>query len=155
MRYKISNARDAQGLLKAFNARCEAVVKAAVGEFAGNVIYATPLDTTRLASNWQITMGAPASGEVSGAWMSSGSKGGSIFAGYGTWRSATSNAVKSLQDYRADTTVKIFLTNNVPYAEEVEFYGGTMLKRKNTPRPAMMVRANLGEWSNMVKRALG
>jgi hypothetical protein len=72
-----------------------------VGIF-GSVIKMTPVDTGRAKGNWQCTIGSPASGTVE----TSGED------------AAMSAMMQAVPDYAGK---KVFLTNNLPYIQKLEY----------------------------------
>ena len=100
--------------------------KIIVFDLFGSVIQDTPVDEGRLAGNWQITDGHPASGTLDE--LDKGAK-----------RSKTKTKIKShLRGLKSGEDFKIFLTNNLHYANRIE-YGGW----SHTKAPKGMVRINL------------
>lgn len=94
----------------------EEAARGTIIELFRAVIQDTPVDTGRLAGNWQTTASAPAAGEV--------------------------NRGKGAAEAEATLTVKkpgvYWLTNNLPYAQRIEFDGHSSVKA-----PQGMVRINL------------
>lgn len=101
----------AQGMQAGMDAAVKSIVEAGIETIADQ----TPVDTTRAVSNWQTTIGSPASGEVPP--VVPGSKGG-------TGASAARSAVKA----RARAAVSglkgaksVYITNVVPYIGVLEY----------------------------------
>lgn len=151
MRLEIRSISDMGKAVNAFRKRSDEIVKAAVGELVHEVILSTPIDTTRLVSNWQVTLDAPAQGEVAGAWFATGAKAEGVTGEHAAWTAATSNATRALDRLRVKDTQSVWITNNVPYANDVEFYGSS--KGYSVAGPAMMVRGPIQDWGKMVERA--
>lgn len=108
------------------------------------VILATPVDTGRLRINWQASGNTPASGEVNGA-DKLGSK-------------SISDAKKFVSN--AIEWENFTLTNNLTYAETIE-YGGytgggpnTTVDGYSTQAPAGMVRVNVTRFQRLINEAL-
>lgn len=106
--------------------RADKVRRASILELFSLVIDATPVDTGRLRGNWQTSINSPA-------------------------RSTT------LRDDKAGTAAKaealanlgslvdvVFMTNNLPYAERIEY------EDYSAQAPGGMVRKNTIRWPNIV-----
>ena len=87
------------------------------------MIDATPVDTTRAVSNWQVTKGGPAKGEtppiVKGSVKGSGAQ--------AARNVAKNRAAGKLTGYKSAKTV--WITNNVPYISVLEY--GAAKQRPN------------------------
>jgi hypothetical protein len=80
--------------------RCALAVDAAV-------VLATPVDTGRARSNWQVEVGSPASGTIDSGF----DKGGG---------SAISQGKDAIESYKGESNkAGIFITNNLPYIERL------------------------------------
>jgi hypothetical protein len=127
-------------------------VRGAMALLAEEAISETPVDTSRLVTNWQISVGSLRVKEVTVVYLAPGSKGGgaSTFA-FG--EAATAAARNAAMDIKM-TTRKVYLANNTPYAYAVEFYGSTAaMEGKMMGQPAAMLRGAIGDWDKMVERA--
>jgi len=89
------------------------------------VILRTPVDTGRLRGNWQCTLNAAASGTVEG-----------------TGRKALNGAKRTTD--KAKVTDSIYLTNNLPYAQKIE-YGSSQ------QAPRGMVRVTVADFDRLVQ----
>lgn len=107
------------------------------------VILATPVDTGRLRMNWQASGDSPASGNASGTDTSGGLA-----------IRNTINFVTNSPNWKVFT-----LTNNLPYAQKIE-YGGYPGNGPNTTggyskqAPAGMVRINVSRFQRLINDAL-
>lgn len=84
----------------------------------------------RLKGNWQVSQGAPATGVLETTDASGAKTIANIAAGLGGWGSAT------------------FLTNNLPYAEPIEFDGWS------SQAPAGMVRVSMSRINQIAATAI-
>lgn len=101
----------AKGIEAGMDAAVKAVVEAGVEVIADQ----TPVDTTRAVSNWQVTIGGPAGGEVPP--HVPGSVGGS---GASAARSVTkSRGRTAMAAYKGAKAA--YITNNVPYIGVLEY----------------------------------
>lgn len=87
------------------------------------VVYDTPVLEGTLRGNWQLTKGQPASGVVQVNGRTSGAK-------------IMPHIISGIEGSKFGDTV--YLTNNLPYAYPIEFYGHSKVKA-----PAGMVRKNV------------
>lgn len=94
------------------------------------VIRRTPVDTGRLKGNWQTTTTMPATGTLETTDKSGGKAIAAIAAGMGGWGSTT------------------YLTNNLPYAQRIEYDGWSYTKA-----PVGMVRVSLARINSIVAKA--
>lgn len=94
------------------------------------VIMRTPVDTGRLKGNWQASVGAPATVTLEATDKGGGKTIGSMAAAIGGWGSTT------------------YLTNNLPYAQRIEFDGWS-----HTKAPAGMVRPAFARIQAIVRAA--
>lgn len=107
----------------------EQVARATIIDLFTAIIYDTPVDTGRLQGNWQTTIGQPAVGELD--------------------RNGPAGATVEILTTVREPDV-YFFTNNLPYAERIEFDGWS-----HTKAPAGMVRINIDKTAaNLNKRAL-
>jgi len=143
--------------LKRFEAksmeRAQAAKRKIVFDLFSAIIRDTPVDTGRLAGNWQTTSGAPATGEIP--------------------RRGRSLAMAAIEKGIRPMDVTTYLSNNLPYAEVVE-YGlypdpvqrGTWVKGKphghyevrsvagySKKAPAGMVRRNVVRFQEIAEKA--
>ena len=81
----------------------------------------TPVDTSKLVSNWIITFGSPKRGIIPAHAVG---KKGSTSAISGSI--AKNLAFSKLENRKPGT--RIYITNNVPYLDEVNRYGGYILE---------------------------
>lgn len=101
----------AKGVQEGMDAAVKSVVEAGLDVIADQ----TPVDTTRAVSNWQVTVGGPANGEVSP--HVPGSVGGS---GASAARSITKGRGKAaMAAYKGAKAA--YITNNVPYISVLEY----------------------------------
>lgn len=71
------------------------------------VLQLTPVDTGRAVGNWQVTVGSPASGELSNVFGTAGGARGAAE------QFATARAIRGLSGLRPGQS--IWITNNLPY----------------------------------------
>lgn len=136
-------AADVSRIAKKMNQTAENVARAVIIEVMASTIEDTPVGNPdlwknpapkgyvggRLKGNWQTTVGAPAVGEVSEPDKSGGRTIAKVHA-----------KVRNPNLY--------FLTNNLPYAERVEFYGWSKrakagMLRKNVRRVHEILRRKI------------
>lgn len=91
-----------------------------------SVIQDTPVDTGRLKGNWQVSTGAPITGTVTTTDRTGSVTIASMSTAIGGWGDIT------------------FMTNNLPYAEPIE-YG-----HSHTKAPEGMVRKNMARIQHIV-----
>lgn len=100
-----------EGIEAGMDAAVKSIVEAGVETMADH----TPVDTTRAVSNWQVTISAPAGGEVTP--HVPGSVGGS---GASAARAITkTRARNAIAGYKGAKTA--YITNNVPYISVLEY----------------------------------
>ena len=122
----------------------EKVARAVSIKLFSAVILATPVDTGRLRMNWQASGATPVTGELAGTDKSGASA-----------RRSVTQFVTTSAEWEQFT-----LSNNLPYAETVEFggYAGggpkTTPDRYSTQAPAGMVRVNTARFQALIDRAL-
>lgn len=102
------------------------VRRASVLELFKLVIFATPVDTGRLRGNWQTTINSPASAAIG-----RDDPGGAA---------AMAEAVANL----GSLTDVVWFTNNLPYAERIEYDGWSR------QAPEGMVRRHVASWKRIV-----
>lgn len=102
------------------------VRRASVLELFKLVIFATPVDTGRLRGNWQTTINSPASAAIG-----RDDPGGAA---------AMAEAVANL----GSLTDVVWFTNNLPYAERIEYDGWSK------QAPEGMVRRHVASWKRIV-----
>lgn len=102
------------------------VRRASVLELFKLVIFATPVDTGRLRGNWQTTINSPASAAIG-----RNDPGGAA---------AMAEAVANL----GSLTDVVWFTNNLPYAERIEYDGWSK------QAPEGMVRRHVASWKRIV-----
>ncbi|UYA98770.1 hypothetical protein P9A53_gp26 [Xanthomonas phage vB_Xar_IVIA-DoCa6] len=106
--------------------KVDKVRRASVLELFKLVIFSTPVDTGRLRGNWQTTINSPASAAIDRLDMGGGA--------------AMAEAVANL----GSLTDVIWFTNNLPYAERIEYDGWSK------QAPEGMVRRHLASWKRIV-----
>lgn len=94
------------------------------------VILDTPVDTGRLRGNWQMTEEVPASGNLDTTDKSGGT----------TVQKSTAGIVATTGNN------PVFLTNNLAYAERIEFEGWS-----HTKAPQGMVRKNVVRFNGLIR----
>ena len=104
----------------------------------GSVIEDTPVLEGRLRGNWFPTLGQPSEG------MDNDFKGGED--------AATAHSVdrvgEFLAEFRSEKDFVVFLTNNLPYANRIEYEGHSSVKA-----PAGMVRKNVNRITEILDKA--
>lgn len=113
------------------NLKCDKAIRAIGLQLFGAIIKDTPVDTGRLRGNWQTTIGSPASG----SFPSSTDKNGSI-----------SGAAMKAKVSQYKVGQKLFLTNNLPYAQAIE-------DGHSKQRPYGMVKTNVAIFKAIVARS--
>ncbi len=106
------------------------VVRAITFGLFREVIQRTPVDTGRLKGNWQATQGAPAMGSMVLTDKDGSSTIARMAGGIGGWGSVT------------------YLTNNLAYAQRIEFDGWS-----HTKAPAGMARVSMQRIQSIVRDA--
>lgn len=107
--------------------RVDKVRRASILELFSLVIDETPVDTGRLRGNWQTSLNSPIMGTTDRL-----DRGG--------------NAAKAEALANLGALVDIvFMSNNLPYAERIEYEG------YSRQAPAGMVRKNVARWPRIVK----
>lgn len=121
----MSFSTDMTKIAARLQSNIEEAARGTIIELFRAVIQDTPVDTGRLAGNWQTTVSTPAAGEV--------------------------NRNKGAAEAEATLTVKkpgvYWLTNNLPYAQRIEFDGHSSVKA-----PQGMVRINLRRVAAILNR---
>jgi hypothetical protein len=108
--------------------KMDQVVRKVALELFTRIIYKTPVDTGRARSNWQVSIGTPASGTVE-----IDDKSGNATVSQATAKSA---------GFKAGDT--IYLANNLPYIRRLE-------EGYSRQAPAGMVTLTVQEFSAVVK----
>jgi len=109
-------AADVSRIARRMGVRAEEVVAEVIKELYGSTVKDTPVDTSRLQGNWQLTMNVPAAGNLER--FGADGPAGEIQGGVGA-------------------PGLYYLTNNLPYAERIEMDGWS-----HTKAPQGMVRIN-------------
>lgn len=104
--------------------KVDKVRRASILELFRLVIYATPVDTGRLRGNWQTTINSPASRELD--------------------RESADAAMAEAVANLGSLVDVVWLTNNLPYAEAIE-YG------HSKQAPEGMVRRHVAMWRRIVE----
>tara|TARA_R100001440_G_C2521804_1_gene118953 strand:- start:1760 stop:2191 length:432 start_codon:yes stop_codon:yes gene_type:complete len=124
----------------------EKVVRGTVLGMFSRIVKRSPVDTGRFRGNWQITIDAPATGQL-GA-----DKGGGRAI-------AAATSVAQGQRFPANA---YFITNNMPYGEKLEFGGYPTAPKNPTGKtqggfsaqaPSGMVRVSIAEFEKVIKEA--
>jgi len=106
--------------------RLEFVARGVILDLFANIIFDTPVDTGRLQGNWQTSVGSPTSTPLD-----------------------RKNAAVTILEVQS--TVKgpdlYYFTNNLPYAERIEFDGWS-----HTKAPAGMVRINIDKTEQLLNK---
>lgn len=108
--------------------RVDQVRRASALELFSLVIDATPVDTGRLRGNWQVSINSPVTSETSRLDKSGGLAKAEALANLG-----------SLVDI-------VYMTNNLPYVEAIEFDG------HSAQAPSGMFRLSVMRWEEIVKK---
>ena len=126
----MSFASDVQRFSVKAEKAVDKTVRAITFALFREVIQRTPVDTGRLKGNWQTTVNAPATTVLTRDDVIGGRAISEIVSNGGGWGSKT------------------FLTNNLPYAERIEFDGWS-----HTKAPAGMVRVSFARITAIVGKA--
>lgn len=125
-------AIDISKFSKKFGINANTAARKIILDIQRDTMLATPVDTGMLRSSWFVGIGAEPSGQAAAPDMGA---------------SAMSGAVSTLGSFKWGNTV--YLTNNLPYANRIEFEGWS-----HTKAPAGMLRitvaryqAQIGRWS--------
>jgi len=108
------------------------VTNKSVLDLFSKVVMDTPVDKGHLRGNWQVSIGSPDNSEIEGV-----DKGG---------QETISRANRVLFDDQ--TSHPVYIQNNVPYAEKIE-YGGSPVKA-----PRGMLRRNLTLMNTYIRNAI-
>lgn len=111
------------------NQRMDKLVRGTLIGMTSKIIERSPVDTGRFRANWQLSIGYPAVTEVSGT-DKSGAK-------------AKRNAAQTINSTKVGRI--FYLTNNLPYAEMLEFGWSKQA-------PFGMVRRTLAEYRKIFER---
>ena len=126
----MSFAREVALFAKKAEASTDKAVRAITFSLFREVVQRTPVDTGRLKGNWQVSQGAPAAGTTESTDASGGNTIAAIAGGIGGLGSVT------------------FLTNNLPYAQRIEYDGWSKFKS-----PQGMVRVSFARIDSIVAQA--
>ncbi|MBT2333622.1 HK97 gp10 family phage protein [Variovorax paradoxus] len=118
---------------KKAGANADLVVKKVAIDILARVVMRSPVDTGRFRGNWQLTVGAPASGN-----LATEDKGGASTVNAGT---------AALASFQVGPT--IFITNNLPYGPRLEYEG------YSKQAPSGMVRVTVSEFEGLIRKAIG
>ena len=119
-------SREVTLFAKKAESSTDKAVRAITFSLFREVVQRTPVDTGRLKGNWQVSQGAPATGTTE----TSSDPTAAIAGGIGGLGSTT------------------FLTNNLPYAQRIEYDGWSSVKA-----PAGMVRVSFARINTIVAQA--
>lgn len=109
--------------------------RAVIMELFGSVVRDTPVLTGRLRSNWQTSVGAPALGTVE-------PRGGTA---PNVVPSEIMTEIMAASGESRGKDVPVYLRNNLPYAERIEFDGWS-----HTKAPAGMMRKNVARIGRII-----
>lgn len=126
----MSFAKQVERFCQKAQGKADKTVRAITFALFREVIMRTPVDTGRLKANWQVSIGAPASGTVEAVDKSGSRTIANMAAGMGGWGTYTA------------------LTNNLPYAYRIEFDGWS-----HTKAPQGMVRVSMARIESIVRKA--
>jgi len=141
----IKSVADMEKFAKDFEMAVAKVAIEATTMLTREIMAGTPVDTSRLISNWQVTFGAPATDEVQGAWLAPGS--------WSVKSEVMAQVLGTVRQFNGGAA-NIYITNNVSYGHAVEFYGGSIYANGATGgRPKAMVRGALPFWGKFVDAA--
>lgn len=125
---------DTRGLMSAFddwvkqtNKDAEKAFRAMCLQLFAGIVVRTPVDTGRLRGNWQISLNNPVAGDLD--------------------RTANPTAEERSKLDAANLGTSVYLHNNLPYAERIEFYNHSQQS------PNGMVRVTLTEFEQALRRA--
>lgn len=121
---------DFDKAVRNINKKSDMAIRAIGLQLFGAIIKDTPVDTGRLRGNWQTTIGQPASG----SFPDSKDKNGSV---------AGASMRARIAQYKVGQ--KLFLTNNLPYAQAIE-------DGHSKQRPYGMVKTNVAIFKAIVAR---
>lgn len=132
-------------LVRNARASVEEVYRKAAFDLTSAIVFRTPVDTGRLRGNWQTQLGSAPDGEIEGT----------DSAGHGTLGKA--NGVI----FSAQLSDSIFVVNNLPYAEVVEYglypnppkRGTKTIGGYSKQAPAGMVRVSIREFTAFIEAA--
>jgi hypothetical protein len=109
------------------------VVQKVAVDILARVVRRSPVDTGRFRSNWQVTIGAPATGT-----LPTEDKSGNV---------AIAAGQQALASFQVGPAV--FITNNLPYGPRLEYEGWSK------QAPAGMVRVTVAEYESLIRKAIG
>ena len=123
-------AREVTLFAKKAEASTDKAVRAITFSLFREVVQRTPVDTGRLKGNWQVSQGAAATGTTDATDATGANTIAVIAGGIGGLGTVT------------------FLTNNLPYAQRIEYDGWSSVKA-----PAGMVRVSFARINTIVAQA--
>lgn len=125
---------DLSKVIEKNNGKVETIVKKVALEIFNGIVLKTPVDTGHLAYNWQMAMSNPITSEIEGVDPTKQSVLGKGKSEIAKWTQSVKN---------------IYITNNVPYAMKIEYYGSKV------KAPQGMVRVTLREVNAFLSKAMG
>lgn len=133
----IRSVSDFKAASVALNNAMRAVIEDSIKELVTDIRVRTPVDTSLLYRNWQVTYGSPATTTL---YDMSGSM--DIVA-----------QMKLIPYLSSGYNQKYYVTNLVPYARDVEYFGSTAWKH-TVARPSFMARVPIQKWKSTVADAV-
>lgn len=133
--------KDIENLSKRTMAKIQKIMKTAAMELFKSVIMMTPVDTGRAKGNWQCTMTRPANGIIDS-------------------EQSEEVTIAKMVETTLKSSIKngIFLTNNLPYIQKLEYggYGDGPKTQKGYSKqaPAGMVRVSLERIEKDLKKII-
>lgn len=124
---------DMSKAIKGVESNIEAVIQTAVMGLFKAIVLKTPVDTGHLAYNWQANVDKPKTDELAGTDPQKGT---------------TINSGNNEISKWSIKNKSIWITNNVEYAEKIEYYGSPV------KAPQGMVRVSLREFDAIFKGAV-
>ncbi len=109
----------------------EKTVQDTASELFTAIIQDTPVDTGQLRGNWQTSIGSPSNSDLRGTLDPSGS-------------TAISTAKSVVETFTLNKDTDIFMTNNLDYAQSIEF------GHRPSLAPQGMVRVNVVKFETIV-----
>jgi hypothetical protein len=122
----MSFASDVRRISKGMQIDLETVAAEIFKELFASIVKDTPVDEGRLQGNWQTTLDTPASGDVQ--------------------RTGIDGSLAEIEAKIRKPAV-YYLTNNLPYAQTIEFDGWS-----HTKAPQGMVRINVRRTKAIVRK---
>lgn len=111
----------------------EKTIKATANSMFGDIVHSTPVDLGQLRGNWQASLGAPSSKDLSGTI----DRGGAV---------TVSNIKQVISGFKLGKQSSIFMANNLNYASTIEF------GRHSAQAPRGMVRVNVAKFKAILER---